>query len=58
LKAILASYLGYLGAPAPVREEISRVAIVDVARVTSGPPGSGAIAITGLIKVAGGTIAA
>jgi hypothetical protein len=41
-----------------VREEISRIAIVNVARVTSGTPGSEATGITGLIKVTGGTIAA
>ena len=58
LKAILASYLGYPGAPAPVQEDISRLAIVNVARVTSGSPGPEATGITGLIKVTGGTIAA
>ena len=58
LKAILARYLGYPRPPAPVREEISRLAIVNVARVTTDSPGPGATGITGLIKVTGGTIAA
>ena len=58
LKAILASSLGYPGAPAPVEEEISPAAIVNVARVTSGSQRSETTGITGLIKVTGGTIAA